>query len=566
MAGQAEETGNDLEVLRKWLKRFLGSEAYCQSFFDSGKENYRLYKSYKEGSKVYKHNIFVPYAYAYMEDMTAYFMLSILASPITFALEPRFKSISLELCMELEQILHWMLTEESTEFILETEEVIKQVGIFNVGYLINYPLVKKSTKTDSYVFDRLQLDCPATLDVYPEPRIKRLSRMDWCIKKSWEYFETLKELEEKDEEYVNIDKVRGGSEDDDAVTKLLTDIGMSSSQVFYDKKDGRVELLECMSDRDVVTIGGRKAIIRDTTKRAVKPFVFNFPILDCRASGAPGEFFGVATVESIKEVQKELNILRSQRRDNVALQLNKLFWLDLMAGEIDLTTLFSAPGNVIIGSNVKEALGEFPISDVSRSSYEETKEIQHDLQNITSLWDYARGGTPRRRETATGIVRLQQAAQSRNEWILRKIDAYILQPLAKRCLVYAREYLSREDYNALIGTPNSAEEFYGLDPDQLKRMLQVMPLTESIISIKEVNTNQFLQAFDRLIQMPDINRPALIKQLLLKLGQKDFKQILPALSPAARESTMAGGPEFNEDQQRRSAAMGGAAPPVTIGG
>jgi len=549
----------ELETIRGWLEKYKASEAYCTDFFAAGKKNYMLYKAYQEGSeKVYKHNIFVPYSFAYCEDMTAYFMLSILASPLTFSLEPRMKAISLELCNELQQILNWALTEETTEFVLELEEIIKSVNIFNVGYLLNYPIVEeKKFITDEEdwpvvgsgerirtVFNRYNLNTPHPHDIYPEPRVKRLSRANWVVKAASEDFNHLKEIERKGGGYIEgkLDMARGYTRED-PVSVMLSEIGMGSANDYaFSPKTGKIEILDCMSGSDVITIAGRSAIIQDTTRNQLKPSAAGLPILDCRTTGGLGEFFGMGVIEQVKPINLEMNLLRSQRRDNIALILNKVFTYDISIGEIDWASLISAPGNIIVGKNIKECLSELEYSDVTGSAFKESEDLKYDMQNVSAMWDYARGGTPRRRETATGIIRLQQAAQSRNEWQLRKIDSYILQPLAKRLIISLREYLSRSDYNAIIGNPgnNCADEFYNLDQDQLKRMLQVQPLTESIVSVKEVELNQLIQSFDRLIQMPEVNRAALIKQLLLRMGQKDFKEILPSLSEAGAESTIQG--------------------------
>jgi len=546
----------DFQTLRDWLDRFYASEAYLRPHFKKGKENYDLYRSYKTASeKVYQHDIFVPYSYAYAEDFTSYLMLSVLASPVIHALMPRHTAISVELCLELEELLHWALTEESAEFVLELEDLIKNICIYNMSYIVNYPTVREKkifTSEQEFlypgireanvttVFDRLHLDAPCPLDIFPEPKIKRLSRMTYVIKRSWEDFEMLKKLEkEGNAGYKNVDEaMHTGTMEQDPVQERLSGIGLGASAPYYNAKTNRIEVLDCMEDGDVITIAGRRAIIRDTTKDRVKPFMYKFPILDCRLAGAPGEFFGLATIESIKPTQKEMNLLRSQRRDNIALILNKVFTLDTMAGEVDLSTLVSAPGNVIMGINIKEALDELEITDVTASSFKESQDLQQDMENITALTRYARGQTPGRKETATGIIRLQQAAQSRNEWMLRKLDWYILQPLAKRVIVYLREYLDREDYAAIIGKENRANEFFALDPDQLKRMLQVQPLTESIISVKEIDLNRFLQAYDRIINMPGVNIMALGRQLLQKLGNKNIKEILPQLSSPAEDATM----------------------------
>lgn len=531
------------ETFKKWMEKFKASENYCKPFFEKGEENYLLYKSYKKaGEKVYHHDIFVPYSFAYTEDNAAYYMLSILASPQVYSVGRRYAGVSTQLCLACEAAIDWVISEERAEFAMEVEELIKNVNIFNVAYLVNYPITKdrQVEGQKANYFDRLQLDAPCPLDIFPEPGVKRLSRMNWIIKRSREDWDTLKKWE-KDGIYKNVDEAKGGSSGlgDDPINKLLSDIGLSATGGFaYESKTNRIEVLDCMSGGDVVTIAGRRAIIRDTTGDPFRPFLFDFPVLDCRFEGAPGELFGVGKIESIKPIQEELNTLRSQRRDNISLLLNKLFVYDILAGEIDLNTLFSAPGNVIVTTN-REALDEMPISDVTGSSYKEEESLIYDLQNITSMWDYARGGTPRRKETATGIVRLQQAAQSRNEWQLKKLDYQILTPLARRILVYIRENMPPEDFVEIVGENyyEAAEEFYGLTTEEIRRFFSFMPMTESIVSLKEVDMNQFLQAFDRAIQLPEVNRTALMKQLFLKLGQKDIKEILPMLSEMGQQAT-----------------------------
>jgi len=573
MADQPDTISSDaskgeIDLITKWIKRFQSSENYYKPFFDRGRENYKLYKSFKTNSdKVYKHDIFVPYSFAYLEDMASYFMLSVLASPVTYSYSPRYLSISEELCSEIEQLVHWALTDENTEFALEVEETIKHMGIYNAGYLINYPVTFKDGS-----FDHVHLDAPHPLDVFPEPGSKRLTRASWVIKRSWEKFERLKELE-KAGEYKHVDECRGGLQDQDQVTKALQDVGIDVSKQVWKEDEQEVEVIDAMTGGDVITIGGRKAVLRDTTKDPIRPFLYDFPILDCRMTGAPGEYFGIGVIEAFKPLQRELNLLRSQRRDNISLILDKLFIYDILAGEVDLATLFSAPGNVIVTTN-KDALSELPIEDVTASSFKEEQSIIYDIQNVTSMWDYARGATPKRRETASGIIRLQQAAQGRNEWLLRKLDYYIFQPFGRRMLVYLRENISRSDYAAVIGNKNHADEFFALDPEQLKRMIQVQPMTESIVSVKELNVNQFMQAFDRLIQIQGVNVPALLKALLLKLGQKNIKEILPMLSEQGQETVNSGMQQMMQQRQGlpmpafgrppQEAQQGAALPPSPV--
>jgi hypothetical protein len=71
-------------------------------------------------------------------------------------------------------------------------------------------------------------------------------------------------------------------------------------------------------------------------------------------------------------------------------------------------------------------------------------------------------------------------------------------------------------------------------------MLQIEPMSESIQSIKEVETNALIQAFDRIVGIPGVNVLALVKQLLIRLGNKNIKEILPELSELGQEKTVEG--------------------------
>jgi|Deesub1362A_J573_1020465.scaffolds.fasta_scaffold00107_73 hypothetical protein len=554
-------TQEELDLLKKWLTRFKHSEDAYRQYMDKGKENYYLYKSYMKGEeKVYKHSIFVPYTFAYMEDYIAYIMLSIFSQPSIYSIHPRLSSISKELCSELEIILNWVMKDERTEFILEIEDLLRNINLYNVAYLINFPVTKEiqrilstgeTTKSDA--FDYIYLESPHTFSMFPEPGRKRLSRANWIIRRGYSTIEELLEAQEKGI-YEGVERIGTGGygTDEDPVKKLLSEIGIS---IDTPHEKNKIEILDCFEDGDVVTIANKQFIIRNTTRYAIKPYPFPLPVLDARTGGAPGEFFGIGLVESLKPIQKELNLLRSQRRENVSLVLNKLFIYDMTAGEVDLATLFSAPGNVIVTTN-RDAIEELPIADVTSSSYKEEQSLYYDFQNVSSFWDYTRGATPRRRETATGIIRLQQASQGRPEFYLKKLDFYILTPLAKRALVYIRETIDRETYKEIVGEPNHADQFFDLDTEQLKRGIGVVPITESLSQVKEIDTNIFIQAFDRLIRFPEVNRVALIKQLWLKLGNKNPEEIVQQLSPPAQEATRAGAKEALEGPQSRAVAEG----------
>jgi hypothetical protein len=557
-------TDQERDTLKMWLTRFQRSDEYQEPFRKRGRENYKMYRGWKDGAeKVYKHDIFVPYSYAFLEDLTAYFMLSVIASDTLYSLQPRWAGVTVDMCRALESIINWVVLEDRTEFALEIEELLKNLNIYNSSYLINYPShmeVETGAKNDAGepvkadAFDYLYLDAPHPFLMFPEPGPKRLSRANWLIKRSFENIDNIKDWQKQGIYTKNIDEIKPGEKtsETDPIEELLKSVSIGSVEYNQNK----IELLDCFFDQDVITIANRRTIIRDTREDILRPYSEKFPVLDCRFSGAPGEFDGIGAVEAMKPINKDINLLRSQRRDNVALILNKVFKYDMLAGEVDLTTLFSAPGNVILMQG--DCISELETTDLTVSGYKEEQSLIYDLQSVVSFWDYGRGATPRRKETATGIIRLQQAAQARNEWHLRKLDAYILQPLCKRIITYVRESLPEQDALAIVGPEYAVpiKEFFQLSTADLKRLLQVRPLTDSISSVKEIDTNQFLQAFDRLIRIQGVNTTALIKVLLQKLGQRNIKEILSAVPTQAGQDATA---QAIKDAQAGAGGEGAAA-------
>lgn len=581
----------NLELIEKWMRRFRQSEDYMRPYRDRGTENYRLYKMYKTAAeKPYAHDIFVPYTFAFLEDLAAYFMLSVVASPTLFTIDPRHQSLEVEACKALESLVNWAVQDERAEFALEIEELLKNLNLYNSAYLINYPSLMevetrgadgapmkgkdgKSLKIDA--FDYLYLDAPHPFLMFPEPGPKRLSRASWLIKQSFESLDRIKEWADRGI-YKSIGDLADGDKtsETDPIEQLLQGVGLSSVEFNRDK----IELLDCMAEGDVVTIANRRVVLRNTSEEPVRPYLFDLPVLDCRFAGAPGEFSGMGAMEVTKPLQKDINSLRSQRRDNVSLILNKMYKYDMLAGEVDLTTLYSAPGNVILMRG--QCIEEMQTTDVTASSYKEEQSLIYDLQSVLSFWDYGRGATPRRKETATGIIRLQQAAQARNEWHLRKLDAYILQPLCRRIITYVREMLPMADALSIVGEEYASglKRVWDISSSDLQRLLHIRPMTDSISSVKEIDTNMFLQAFDRLIRIPTVNHTALIKVLLQKLGQRNIKEIISQVPTAGGQDAtnqamqaMASGEGGPEAQAQIKSLMGGgkksaSAPPSPISG
>lgn len=532
-----EEMNENERDLTHFLNLFSLSQNWKEPYIKKHKEYYKLYRSYKtQREKIYTHDIFVPYTFAVVEDYVAKTILSLISDEKLFSVKIRGKkfagSQAEKLIYNLEDVLDFLVSHPSTETILELADGIKNCAIYGFSANYCYPFTDERGN-----FLRPVLDNISFFDLFPDPHAKRLSRATFVIVRSIEYVDKLLKMRDKGiyDHFEEIDLISGFEDSD--WRELLTSIGLEyTPEEWYDPKTRRAEILDVLTpDGNVVTILGRRKIIRDTTKDPIKPFVDGIPIIGYRTSGAPKELLGISLVEQMRPLQEELNLIRSQRRENIAIILNKIFKVNVLA-DIDFDTLFSAPGNIILTTDMN-AIQELPMSDVTSSSYREEASLLYDIQNVTASTDYSRGMPPRRRETATGILSLQKMAQGRFEYNLKLIDLQLMTRLAQKLIILVHRYMDKEMFEEIVGKDNAADLFYSLSPQEIMNYLTFVPMTSSITQVKEVNRQHFIQAFPMLAQAPEVNRLALIKKFIEMFDIGDIDELLPAIrqQPGGRE-------------------------------
>jgi hypothetical protein len=114
----------------------------------------------------------------------------------------------------------------------------------------------------------------------------------------------------------------------------------------------------------------------------------------------PHQLYSRAMPEKLKNLQIEKNAIRNQRRDNVALVLNREKFMTKNAGIDPATLSRSIPGKVNIVSNKNDVWWDAP-PDVTASSYNEETVTTTDAEQLVSESAQRSGGSSQRKETAT---------------------------------------------------------------------------------------------------------------------------------------------------------------------
>lgn len=125
----------------------------------------------------------------------------------------------------------------------------------------------------------------------------------------------------------------------------------------------------------------------------------------------PFEMHAPAMPEQGKDLQIEVNAIRNQRRDNVALILNPEKYVSQHAGVDPEQLALSYPGKVVTVSNLG-AIQWQTVPDVTSAGHNEETRVENDMDRLFSEGPLRAGVEGRRKESATAIQMMTSNASA----------------------------------------------------------------------------------------------------------------------------------------------------------
>ncbi len=543
----------------KWLlERLHASEDYCRPYFERAKRHYRLCRF---GSAIdakdwpYVNRTRTRDIFAFIEDSAAMMVQSLLGQYPFYAVLPR-RASEFELKMGLdstkiaEQIgvaLNYQIGHEDTEFFEEILDFFKEGAIFGTSYQGIYP---KFDPQGKYLGPLIKT--VGFWDILPISGARRVSKARGVFVREFMSLEEAKDLAKKSGSEDIIDRMGSvGSEIDREWHKnLLTEIGIEN----YEPDKNNVEVIHYFSGGHVMTMANRAVIVRDSnvgvpdkmTGQPVvtKPFPYDLPIVQYKFIPMPLEFFGVGIPEVLEVLQEDKNLIRSARRDNIDLCINKV--QKARAGaDINYDLIKYYAGAIWPLENITD-LETVEMGDVTQSAYAEEEKLRFDMENALSMFGYARGMTPTHEERPTTVIRLQQAAMNRLDLAVKLAEFTAMQQIAARIVMLTRRFMPQQDYEAIVGEPDAG--LYKLTEEQIKKFYLFKPLGSSITNVKEIRQQQMVFAADVLAKVapvamsgPEpftINWYAATREALETSDLKNIDKILIKVPPPAAQQQM----------------------------
>ncbi|MFA5154391.1 MAG: hypothetical protein WC554_17740 [Clostridia bacterium] len=498
----------------KWLlERLHRSEEYCRPYFDRAKRHYQLYRfstAVADADWPYVNRVRSRDILAFVEDTTAILIQTLFATQPFISIIPRETGNSFvqqlgidltEVARQVEHLLDYQLSHEDTDFLEEIIDFFKSGGIQGNSYIGVYP----NFEGGEYTLPLLKTT--GFWDVLPIPGSKRISKALGVFVREFVTMDDLRKMEQFGV-YKNIDKVdqKGSGDTDNWHKSLLEDVGMSGYTTSED-----IEVIHYFAGGHVITFANRKNILRDSTIPVTdqmgqqiyeEPFPYSNPLVHFKHTPIPDEFFAMGIPEILEVLQEDKNLIRSARRDNIDLVINKIIQTK-DGSDLNYDLLRYFPGAIWPDTMGKVEVME--MTDVTQSSYAEEKGIQADMENALSLFGYARGMTPAHTEQPTTVMKLQQASMNRQDINVKMAEITVLQEIARKIVMLNRKYMKQETYEAIIGEPDAG--FYRLPIQYINRMFIMKPVGSSVTHIKEVRQQQIMGAIN--LAMPYIQNPQL---------------------------------------------------------
>ena len=217
------------------------------------------------------------------------------------------------------------------------------------------------------------------------------------------------------------------------------------------------ELLEFHDGERVWSVLDRQVLVQDAENPCgMMPFQIYRP------TPLGKQLVGIGDLEPLEHLQRELDTLRSQRRDAATMALNAGYAFD--DGAIDEEDLVFGPGAAIRVSNARpqDAIMPLVTKEVPGSGYKEEEAILRDMDAIGGVNDAAQGGPGGQINTATEATLVQSSLSARIELSSRRFEIEVVRNVA-RCFLYLDQRMITEHRQELVvpgqgETPEEAEQ------------------------------------------------------------------------------------------------------------
>lgn len=378
-------------------------------------------------------------------------------------------------------------------------------------------------------------------DFIPDPFAARIRDADGAFHRTWRSSRYVKRMADT-HQWRNLD---GASiEDIKALAnsryynetwrqrRAIGDRGLSG----YGSRLGKEDIHEVLEFHDgdrIVTVLDRCIVV------ASAPNVNwhgELPFQCFRPTELPHELRGIGEIEPIEQLQEELNTLRTQRRYNADLVLQRVFAFH--EGMVQREDIKFGPGYAIgVNGDPREMLFPIQVGDIPNSSYREEELINQDVDRTSGISDTIAGAGMEGGETATGMQLVNSAASRRIENKTRRMEKEIVGPGGKQFVELTQQHVIanrtvRIPQPPAPGEPDRRWAWFSLGPRQLYGEFDVKVVDNSMqpenIPQNRADAQMAMTLFQ---QNPAVDQQKLAEYAMGKMGVEAPEAFLAPPNP-----------------------------------
>jgi hypothetical protein len=435
-----KESSKDDEIITTITQRWETGTKFLKTYLDNFTRYYKIYRAYVNDDKLpTSHKCFNPYVFSAIEVATS----KAVANKPKGTFAPKGKEDNQE-TENHNLVFDYYYSNDEEQMFLKTASTFKKGLIYGtaVGEVIwrfetGFRDGKKTVVCNRPGYRLLNLE---NGDFVFDSEAENIDSAKWFIKREqW----TKKDVEDLKEspfasQFKDLDKLIDAYDQSsfDSNSYKTEKLSVSGASGVNDTTITKVEVLHEYCNGYIRTLVGKKYLVRDIPN----PFLFNHPFVSVIDHIVPSELLGMGEVEPTERLQHTLNTIENQRRDNVALVLNKV-WLSGKNGFDDEDEVVTSPGAIFRVNDINQ-VREMEISDVTSSSYTEADSIKNDIQNTLSISNFSKGTDEQDTANKSGvaIARLQSAADARIQTKMQLFEEMFLKQLAKKWLKLISQY------------------------------------------------------------------------------------------------------------------------------
>lgn len=302
------------------------------------------------------------------------------------------------------------------------------------------------TPTTVITEDRPFVERVSPFDIFVDPDATSMSEIRWVAQR---IKRTLKEVR-TDKRYSKV--ARDNASPTSWNDGIEADRGATDKSV--DTDEGYVEVWEFYDINKKSMCVFADGCEHFLVKPIEMPYAFGHPFVMVRNYDVPDHFYPMGDLEAIEPLQRELNETRSQMMNHRKRYARKYLYRESGFSSDGRKGLEDDNDNTMVpvqGDEPFERLiAPMPTVMTPPEFYEQSALIQADVENVSGVSEYQRGGLPEVRRTATEAAIVQDASNARAADKLATIEQSIGE-VASRMIQLAQQFMSAEQVARVIG-------------------------------------------------------------------------------------------------------------------